>query len=177
MTSTFVCPACKNLIVVNSNDFQNTIQCKNCAKILRVLISNGIAVSVRLQKIELDIPQGLPEKLERILTEAITSCEAGSYASAVVMSGLFLEGLLKEAGFEKGNLDDMIETAYQKNALSHLGYHVANASRLFRNKGAHYSPELSKLDYSDARLALEMVRKLAVDVLSSNLLPPNKSNG
>ena len=169
--SNLMCPECKKLVIVNSNDFQDTIQCNQCSKILRVLIRNGITVSVHLQNIDLDIPQGLPESLERILTEAITSCEAGSYASAVVMSGLFLEGLLKEAGFDKGNLDNMIKMAHQKNALSWLGYHVANASRLFRNKGAHYSPELSSLDYSDARLTLEMVRKLAVDILSSKLLP------
>jgi len=159
---------------MTADDFQDTIQCEKCTKILRVLIRNSITNSVHLQKIDLDIPRGLPENLEKILTEAITSCEAGSYASAVVMSGLFLEGLLKETGFEGNNLDGMIKVAFEKKALSTLGYHVAIASRLFRNMGAHYSLELSRLDYSDARLTLEMVRKLAVDILSSGLFSAKK---
>jgi hypothetical protein len=170
-----VCPECKNRLHVTPSDFQDTIQCEKCTKMLRVLIRNSITNSVHLQKIDLDIPRGLPENLEKILTEAITSCEAGNYASAVVMSGLFLEGLLKEAGFEKNSLSEMIKVAHEEKALSSLGYHVATASRLFRNMGAHYSPELSKLDYSDARLILEMVRKLAVDILSSGLLSSAKS--
>jgi hypothetical protein len=35
-----------------------------------------------------------------------------------------------------------------------------------RNMGAHYSPELASISESDARLALEMARNLAFDLVS-----------
>lgn len=51
--------------------------------------------------------------------------------------------------------------------ISPLGYHVATASRLIRNIGAHYSAELVQLTDSDARLVLEMTRKLASDIVGA----------
>ena len=64
----------------------------------------------------------------------------------------------------------MIKAAHEANAISAIGFHVASASRMLRNLGAHYSEELTQLNASDARLVLEMARKLASDVLSSGAL-------
>ncbi|MFA5923711.1 MAG: hypothetical protein WC856_20860 [Methylococcaceae bacterium] len=64
----------------------------------------------------------------------------------------------------------MIEKAKEGEIISNLGFHVATASRLLRNIGAHFSEELTKITDSDARLTLEMARKLAVDIIDSKAL-------
>jgi hypothetical protein len=80
---------------------------------------------------------------------------------------LFIEGLLATSGIKGERLVDMIEAAHKAGIISPLGFHVATASRLIRNIGAHYSEELARLTDSDARLVLEMTRKLANDIVSS----------
>jgi hypothetical protein len=135
-----------------------------------VTVREGIILDVRLRKIDLDVPNGLPTDLEKILYESIACLEADSNAAAVVLAGLFIEGLLIRVGVGDGRLVDMIEKAYKAGIVSTLGYHFATASRLIRNMGAHYSEELSRLTSSDARLVLEMTRKLADDIISSGKL-------
>ena len=164
------CPNCKSSITNLPYDYQDTVQCDNCAEIVRIVIRDNRPVDVRLRKLDLDIPAGLPKVLEQILSEAISCFEIGSNAATVVLAGLFTEGLLAKAGMEGERLVEMIEKAHQEKAISTLGYHVATTSRLLRNIGAHYSDDLTKLTSSDARLVLEMARKLAADIVSSGKL-------
>lgn len=67
----------------------------------------------------------------------------------------------------------MIKVAHEQGLISTVGFHVATASRLIRNMGAHYSAELARLTDSDARLVLEMTRKLSDDILNSQIPPAN----
>jgi hypothetical protein len=131
---------------------------------LRAVVRKGIVVDARHRTIDLDIPERLPDELEQVLAEAVSCFEVGSNAACVVLAGLFVEGMLKKAGIKGDRLVDMISAAHEAGLFSELGFHVATASRYFRNIGAHYSDELAQLTSSDARLVLEMVRKLAADV-------------
>lgn len=153
------------------DDFQDTIQCGTCPEIMRVVVRNGRAADARLRKTDIDVPAGLPKDLEQVFAEAIVCFETGSFVATVVLSGLFVEGLLSKTGTKGKRMVDMIKTAHEEGKISSLGFHVATASRMLRNLGAHYSPELSKIRGSDARLILEMARKLASDVVSSGTLP------
>lgn len=164
------CPECKNTIIGLPKVFQDTIQCDHCAGILRVVIRDDRPADVRLRKTDLEVPAGLPTDLEQVLAEAIACFESGSNAATVVLSGLFVEGLLTKAGVKGKRLVDMIKGAHDAGTISALGFHVASASRMLRNVGAHYSEELTQLKASDARLVLEMARKLATDVLASGAL-------
>jgi hypothetical protein len=170
--TTVKCPnqKCANRITGVPDDYQDTIQCDHCASIVYVVTRHAKVVSARLQTLTLDIPSGLPPDLQTILVQAIACYEVGSSAATVVLAGLFLEGLLQEAGITGDRLVDMIEQAQKADIVSTLGFHVATASRLIRNIGAHYSPELVRLTPSDARLVLEMARKLAADVVESGRL-------
>jgi len=118
----------------------------------------------------LEIPEGLPEDLSKILNESVACYESGSFAASVVMAGLFIEGALKKTNVGGKQLVEMIQNAKDEKIISNLGFHVATASRLLRNIGAHFSDELTKITDSDARLTLEMARKLAVDILESGAL-------
>jgi len=164
------CPECKNSILGLPKTFQDTIQCDRCAAILRVVIRDDRPADVRLRKTDLDVPDGLPRDLEQVLSEAIACFETGSNAATVVLSGLFVEGLLSKAGVKGKRLVDMIKAAHDAGTISALGFHVASASRMLRNIGAHYSDDLTRLNASDARLVLEMARKLASDVVASGAL-------
>lgn len=168
--STVVCPICKNKNSIYDPEYRDTFQCEKCAEILRVVIKSSRVTDVRTRKLDLDVPDGLPEDLEQIIAEAISCYEVGSYAATVVMSGLFLEGLLLEANIQGKRLVEMIEKAHEDKMISNLSFHVATASRMLRNIGAHYSEELTSLSASDARLVLEMVRKLADDIVRSGAL-------
>ncbi|HJP95203.1 MAG TPA: DUF4145 domain-containing protein [Pyrinomonadaceae bacterium] len=101
------------------------------------------------------------------MCQAVACFEAGSPAATVVLAGLFIEGLLRTKGITEDRLVDMIGTAHERELISSVGFHVATASRLIRNMGAHYSTELAQLTDSDARLVLEMTRKLSDDILNS----------
>lgn len=164
------CPDCLNVVIGLPADYSGTIQCDKCAQIVHVVMRDGLPVHVHMRSFLLDVPAGLPPDLDSILAQAIACFEAGSNAATVVLAGLFLEGLLKEIGISGDRLVEMIERAHKDKIVSTLGYHVATASRLIRNIGAHYSPELARLSASDARLVLEMTRKLAADILESGKL-------
>jgi hypothetical protein len=75
--------------------------------------------------------------------------------------------MLHEINASGKTLSEMIERAHTAGAVSLLGRHIADASRLMRNIGAHYSPDLATLSKSDARLALELTRKIAEDLGAS----------
>jgi len=64
----------------------------------------------------------------------------------------------------------MIQKAHDEGIISELGFHVATASRMLRDIGAHYSKELTTLTSSDSRLVLEMVRKLAADIVNAGVI-------
>ena len=166
-----VCPnlECNYHISVPSN-FRDTIQCPQCRSIVRVTVRDSVIIDVRLRKVDLEIPSGLPPALEKLFYESIACLEAGSNSATVVLAGLFLEGLLIKAGIESDRLVRMIEKARDAGIVSTLGVQLATASRLYRNIGAHYSDDLVRLSYSDARLVLDMTRKLADDIIASGKL-------
>lgn len=168
--ATIVCPTCKKQTILNQTDYNDTFQCEKCGEVLRVRVKSSQVTNVRTHNIDLEMPQGLPEDLEKILNESISCYEAGSFAASVVMAGLFIEGLLRKTNVNGSRLVDMIEKAKEENIISNLGFHVATASRLLRNIGAHFSEELTRISDSDARLTIEMARKLAVDILESGAL-------
>lgn len=141
-----------------------------CGSILRAVVAAGRVRDVRLRKFDLDIPVGLPTDLDQILSEAVACFEVGSNAATVVLARLFLEGVLSRAGIREDQLIKQIDAGKAGGALTPIGYHVASASRLLGNIGAHYSDELSKLSSSDARLVLEMARKVAADLLEAGKL-------
>jgi hypothetical protein len=136
---------CKFSIGGLPEDYSGTIQCDHCAKIVYVVIRGTMPIDVHLRELNLDLPPGLPPDLDSILAQAIARFGVGSYAAAVVMVGLFIEGLLKEIGISEERLVDMIDRAHKEKIVSPLGYHVATAPRLIRNIGAHYSDELASI--------------------------------
>jgi hypothetical protein len=165
------CLKCAHLIVGLPSEFRDTVQCANCATVLRIVTRNDRVADVRLPKFDLDIPSGLPSDIEQILAEAVICFESGSNVATVVLAGLFVEGLLTKTGAKGSRLVEMIKSAHDAKMISSTGFHVASASRLLRNVGAHYSADLARLLESDARLVLEMARKLASDVLASGAIP------
>lgn len=162
------CPAtgCRNSIVC-PDECEGTLQCDSCAAVVRISVHEGRVLDAKLRKLDFEIPPGLSGDLRSLLCQAVACFEAGSPAATVVLAGLFIEGLLATRGMTGDRLVDMIETAYKASMISPLGFHVATASRLIRNIGAHYSEELARLTDSDARLVLEMTRKLATDIVDS----------
>lgn len=162
------CPAkdCSGTIS-SPEDYEGTLQCQHCGGIARLLVRKGRPVDVTVRGISFQVPEGLPADLQKLLSQAVACFDAGSPAAAVVLAGLFIEGLLINQGIKGDRLVDMIDKAHDQSRISALGYHVATASRLIRNVGAHYSEELVHLTESDARLVLEMTRKLATDLLRS----------
>ena len=85
------------------------------------------------------------------------------------MARVCAEGMLARAGFQ-GRLIDKIEAARAAGAISNPGYHMANTSRLLGNFGAHYAETLVNLDAAECRLVIDLVRSLAVSLISSGLL-------
>src|SRR2546428_2182288 len=161
------CPAQGCLSALPCTDeYEGTIQCDKCATILRVSVREGAVTDAKIRKLDFEIPVGIPENLRYLLCQAIDCFEAGSPAATVVLAGLFIEGLLITKGVSGDRLLDMVEAGHDRGMISNIGYHVATASRLIRNIGAHYSDELVLLTDSDARLVLEMTRKLASDIVS-----------
>lgn len=165
-----VCPSCQRSTILSVDEYNDTFQCGNCAAMLRVRIKDGKVANVRTHNINLEIPDGLPKELEKILNESIACYEVETFAASVVMAGLFIEGLMKKSLVPGDRLVDMIQNAKSMSIISDLGFHVATASRLLRNTGAHFSEDLAKISHSDARLILEMARKLAVDIIESKVL-------
>lgn len=160
------CPAkgCKGMIS-SPEDYEGTLQCQHCAGIARLVVKKGKPIDVSVRGFSFQVPEGLPPELYKLLSQAVACFDAGSPAAAVVLAGLFIEGLLLNQGIKGDRLVDMIDKAHAQDRISTLGYHVATASRLIRNIGAHYSDDLVSLTESDARLVLEMTRKLATDLL------------
>ena len=122
-----VCPNCSNSLAMLPDDFQDTVQCAKCASILRIVMRGGRPADVRIRRIDLDVPDGLPSDLEQILSEAIACYEIGSNAATVVLAGLFIEGLLIKIGMKGDRLVEMIEQAHRAKIVSPLGFHVATA--------------------------------------------------
>ncbi|WP_318522425.1 DUF4145 domain-containing protein [Photobacterium leiognathi] len=166
----FTCTECKRRSYLSESNYNDTIQCEECSKILKVRVKDNKVVNVRAHTIDLEIPEGLPESLDQILDESVSCYEVGCYSASVVMSGLFVEGALREADISGSRLVDMINNAKESGKITQLSYHMATASRMLRNTGAHYSEELSKISDSEARLTLEMARKLVIDLMDSEAL-------
>ena len=164
------CPSegCINKIS-SPDEYEGTIQCDHCASVVRVSVRNGRVVDARLRKLDFEVPPEVPPDLRNVLCQAVACFEAGSPAATVVLAGLFIEGLLSTRGMSGERLVEMIKKAHEEGLISTLGFHVATASRLIRNIGAHYSEELAQLTDSDARLVLEMTRKLSDDIINSQL--------
>ena len=136
---------------------------------VRVSVRNGRVADAKLRKLDFEVPPEVPSDLRNLLCQAVECFEAGSPAATVVLAGLFIEGLLRTKGMTGDRLVGMIEGAHEGGLISTVGFHVATASRLIRNIGAHYSQELVELTDSDARLVLEMTRKLADDIITSEI--------
>ncbi len=149
------------------DNYEGTLQCDSCSAIVRVVVRDGRVVDARPRKLDFEVPSDVPQDLRDLLCQAVACFEAGSPAATVVLAGLFIEGLLTTKGMTGSRLVDLIEAGHKAGLISALGLHVATASRLIRNIGAHYSPELVQLTESDARLVLEMTRKLASDIVGS----------
>jgi hypothetical protein len=162
------CPArgCHNKFASPEN-YAGTLQCDSCSTVVRVVVKEGRVVDAQLRKLDFEVPGDVPPDLRNILSQAVACFEAGSPAAAIVLAGLFIEGLLKTKGLSGERLVDLIKSGHDAGLISTLGFHVASASRLIRNIGAHYSAELAELTDSDARLVLEMTRKLASDIVSA----------
>jgi len=162
------CSECKAMRDSVPDDYAGTLQCAHCGTILRVVTRNGLTVDVRRRKVELEIPEGLPDDLRRILSDAVACLESECCAASLVMARVFVEGLMSRAGF-RGTLAEQIQTAYQQKVISDYAYHLASASRLMGNYGAHYAPTLMNLEPTECRLVLELVRGLATNILASNV--------
>lgn len=163
------CPNCKIMSPVLPDNYRGTVQCSGCASVIRAVVENGIPVTATLRKLDLDVPSQLPEDLGRLLSDAVTCLENDCRPASLVMARVFAEGLLARAGF-KGRLVDCIQAAHEKKAISDFAYHLASASRLLGNFGAHYGETVVNLDAAECKLVLDLVRSLALHVISSGLL-------
>lgn len=90
------CPAtgCTNKIS-SADPYEGTLQCDHCAAIVRVVVRNGKVIDARLRKLDFEVPSDVPSDLRNLLCQAVACFEAGSPAATVVLSGLFIEGLLR----------------------------------------------------------------------------------
>jgi len=149
------------------DNYEGTLQCDSCSSVVRVTVREGRVVDAKLRKLDFEVPPGVPADLRDLLCQAVACFDAGSPAATVVLAGLFIEGLLVTKGMAGDRLVELIEAGHAAGLISTLGFHVATASRMIRNIGAHYSPELVQLSDSDARLVLEMTRKLASDIVGA----------
>ena len=163
------CPDCKTASPLLPDNYRGTVQCSKCALIIRAIVENGIPVSATLRKIALDAPQEIPEDLRRLLEEAIICLENDCRPASLVMARVFAEGILARAGFE-GRLIDAIDAALKNKAITDLGYHLANATRLLGNFGAHYAETVVNLNTEECTLVIGLVRNLAMSLISSGLL-------
>jgi Domain of unknown function (DUF4145) len=163
---TIRCPAwvCDHLIVIAPQDYSGPLQCTKCAAALTVSVRNGVVGTVRLHGAEFPSLPGLPDDLASILDQSVACYEAGSAAGSVVLAGLFLEGLLKHIGVKGDTLNHLIKNASDQGIVTVAGYHMASASRLLRNTGAHYSDGLARLTLPEARLTLDMARHVALEI-------------
>jgi hypothetical protein len=156
---------CEGLTVIGLQNYVGPLQCGTCGTLLSVNIREGVVGVVQSHGGEGFPPlEGLPEALDSVLAQSVACYEAGSPAGSVVLAGLFIEGLLKRIGVKGDTLNHLIKNASDANLITGVGYHLASASRLLRNTGAHYSEELARLSLADSRLVLEMARRIALEV-------------
>jgi hypothetical protein len=165
------CPykGCAYETTISKSSYEGTIQCNACANIIRVKIVDGIVVDAKARELDFEIPSSIPDELKSILIQAVDCFAVGSPAAVVVLCGLYIEGLLKQARSDpdrdKDNLADIIKEAHEEKRISRIGYHAAELARIIRNLGAHYSTDLAGITESDARIALELAGKLTTDIL------------
>jgi len=160
------CPAwaCDGVTSIAPRDYSGALQCSTCGALLTVSVRDGVVGVVRLRGLESSRPEGLPVELASVFDQSVSCYEAGSAAGSVVLSGLFVEGLLKHVGVKGDTLNHLIRNASDSGVVTGIGYHLASASRLLRNTGAHYSEELARLTLEDARLTLDIARRIALEL-------------
>jgi hypothetical protein len=83
------------------------------------------------------------------------------------MARLFIEGLFIRGQIADDKLVNMIENARATKAISTVAYHSASVSRLMGNIGAHYSSELRDIKASDCTTVLDLIHKLAIEIIAN----------
>ncbi|WP_234508620.1 MULTISPECIES: DUF4145 domain-containing protein [Thermus] len=99
----------------------------------------------------------VPPAIRELYEEARGVLPASPRASAALLR-VALEGLLEEAGYEKGSLADRLKRAHEEGKLNAKIYELAEVLRLAGNAAAHY--ELWKIDPSKEQEDREMILAL-----------------
>ncbi|WP_253719766.1 DUF4145 domain-containing protein, partial [Thermus scotoductus] len=99
----------------------------------------------------------MPPAIRELYEEARGVLPASPRASAALLR-VALEGLLEEAGNEKGSLADRLKRAHEEGKLTTQTYKLAGVLRLGGNAAAHY--ELWKIDPSQGQEDREMILAL-----------------
>lgn len=99
----------------------------------------------------------MPPAIRELYEEARGVLPASPRASAALLR-VALEGLLEEAGNEKGSLADRLKRAHEEGKLTTQTYKLAGVLRLAGNAAAHY--ELWKIDPSQGQEDREMILAL-----------------
>lgn len=99
----------------------------------------------------------MPPAIRELYEEARGVLPASSRASAALLR-VALEGLLEEAGYEKGSLADRLKRAHEEGKLNAKIYELAEALRLAGNAAAHYEPW--KIDPSQGQEDREIILAL-----------------
>ncbi len=99
----------------------------------------------------------VPPAIRELYEEARGVLPASPRASAALLR-VALEGLLEEAGYEKGSLADRLKRAHEEGKLNAKIYELAEVLRLAGNAAAHYEPW--KIDPSKEQEDREMILAL-----------------
>lgn len=101
---------------------------------------------------------GLPSRAERYLSQAIGSITAPD--GAVMLAGSAVDAMLKEKGYDKGNVYDRIRKAVDDHILTADMAEWAHAVRLEANKPRHADLDDPHASEEEAKQSIEFVKAL-----------------
>jgi hypothetical protein len=97
------------------------------------------------------IDPAVPNPLREEHDQALRCFEAKIYTAAVVMVGRTLEGVCAEHGVNERNLQRSLEVMHQRGLIDARLLEWAQALRVLRNEGAHYTgTQVNRADAEDA---------------------------
>ena len=115
------------------------------------------------------LPQRTPAAVSEDFAEAISALDVNASKASVAMARRALQVALEDKGAAKGGrLIDQVEELEKNGLIDGAAAHLANGVRMFGNFGAHPQDDmLSKVSPDDARLVLDVTKKIIGDLYNS----------
>lgn len=140
----FQCSACFKLSTLvfgsrtngRSTNFESKWQASN----LKLLDRRGFELMSQLPKLDLEIPDGLPEKVDLAYERAEKSYKGGNWDGATIQFRRSIELACKSLGYTSGNLKKKIDDAHNSGKIAESLKDWAHEIRGFGNETAHDDP-------------------------------------